>query len=92
MVKCKEIITKLTKNLYLPYHLSTHQKEKQNLLIDLINKILLKAKENKFSKTFEQSKTLISYQKEINSLVYKLYDLNDHDIDIIENNLTSPND
>ena len=57
---------------------------KQKLIIDLVNQILSLTQSDDYLENPQKQAKVKEYQRQIDQLVYKLYDLTDEEIKIIE--------
>lgn len=62
------------------------RQEEQNRVINLVDKILVITKEGDYLENSPKRAKVCEYEKQIDQLVYKLYDLTNKEVDIIESN------
>ena len=62
-------------------------REKQQAFIKLVDKILAITKDDDYLENKEKQKKVAEYEREIDKMVYKLYDLTPEEIKIVEKNI-----
>jgi len=59
--------------------------EKQSEIITFVDQIIFLTQSNDYRQNLVRQSKVKGYEKQINQMVYKLYDLTDDEIEIVEN-------